>query len=188
MLESQFYIRIVLNIIFGIMIVYAFYRMARRDNQESSPQKHTIMKVMVVICALVIVRCLWVFIGGIHDISFPHSMLQPYIPSGINVRTIDTPLVWGEPTAEQSLILASTINLFAWLGIATYLLCFKSSQSLWYSKIGKFIVVCLLLASYASASHFNYFDILEFITPIVFLVLWSLILLKCKNSEEDTDD
>jgi len=65
---------------------------------------------------------------------------------------------------------------FDFLGIGAYFLYFKSSNSKWWKKVLKFFVVLLLYAFMASATNFHYFDFPEFISPILFFILWIVIV------------
>lgn len=70
---------------------------------------------------------------------------------------------------------------FDCLGIGSYFLYFKSSNSRWWKKIFKFFTVLLLYAFMASATNFHYFDTPEFAAPVLFLFLW-LIIVSRKDS------
>lgn len=70
---------------------------------------------------------------------------------------------------------------FDCLGFGAYFLYFKSSNSKWWEKILKFFVVLLLYAFMASATNFHYFDFPEFVAPILFFILW-LVIINCKDN------
>ena len=52
MLEHQFYIRVVLNVILGVIFAYSLYRMAVHKNREIAPKKHIAIKIVGGIMAL----------------------------------------------------------------------------------------------------------------------------------------
>ncbi len=43
MLEEQFYIRLILNVIVGMMFAYALYKMAKHNNKEETSVPHKTM-------------------------------------------------------------------------------------------------------------------------------------------------
>ncbi len=46
MFEEQFYIRLILNVIVGMMFAYALYKMAKYNNQETTSVPHKVMHVI----------------------------------------------------------------------------------------------------------------------------------------------
>lgn len=176
MLEGQFYTRLILNIIIGIMFAYVMIKMAQYNNRESETQKHPLMKVFG-----------WIFIGlsgltlissivSLVNVDFPPSMIGPVISPNTIVRSPSATLYWGYPTMIQSSVLSSISGVFAFLGIGGYLLFFKSSKSNWWNKILKFFTVLLLYAFMASATNLHFFDFWELNAPIFFLILFFIIL------------
>mgnify|MGYP003298184693 CR=1 FL=1 len=171
MLEHQFYIRVVLNVILGVILAYSFYRMAVQKNREVVPKKHIVIKIIGGIFALLC--CFWMvlFVISLRQIDFPISMNQPFIGSTTIVRTADTLLIWGQPTYIQNMALVQSTGIFISLGIAAYCFMFKSSCSKWYSKLGKFFLGVVLYTLYASSTDFHYFDFWELLPTCLFLAI-----------------
>jgi hypothetical protein len=178
MLENQFYTRLILNVIFGIMFAYALYRMAIFNNQETGPNKHIVLKIIGgMFIALSCFETI-IFIYSLINIEFPETMIDPFLGPNTIVRSSDVPLVWGQPTFTQSMVLNNAIGIFTFLSAATYCFLFKSSLSKWYTKIVKFFLGLLLCAFYVNATKFNYFDFWEFVSPVLFILLFAYIIMR----------
>jgi hypothetical protein len=163
------------------MFAYALYRMARHNNQETEPQKHRIMKVFAGLFGLFAILSIIVFIVCLHTVTFPHVMLEPYNTPFTNPKPADVHLIWGRPTDTQNMLLTSLNVTFLMLGVASYLFFFKESHSKWYTIIGKFVLGFFMYGCYGAATNFNYFDLGEFLGLIIFIVIWSLIILRCQR-------
>lgn len=184
MLEGQFYTRLMLNIIVGMMFAYAMVKMAIHNNQESSQRAHKTMRVFSYIFAsfacLSLVFCIFTLI----KVDFPSKVIGPFISASEIVRPTSAIFHWGYPTMIQNTVLNAILNTFFFLGLAGYLFYFKSSNSSWWKKIVKILTIVLLYAFMASATNFHYFDNPEFIAPILFAIIWLAIMLR-KNKQSD---
>lgn len=187
MFETQFYIRLILNIIIGIMFAYALYKMAKHNNQETVKKSHTIMHIFGWIFVGLSLLSLVICIYTLTIVDFPSQLIGPFISSNEIIRPSSAIFYWGYPTNIQSSALNTAMSTFDSLGFGAYFLYFKSSNSKWWKKILKFIVVLLLYAFMASATNFHYFDIFEFIVPILFIILW-LIIVNRKDKPIKTDE
>ena len=178
MLEYQFYIRVVLNVILGVIFSYSLYRMAVHKNRETAPKKHIAIKIvggiMALLCCLEIVS----FVIFLRQIDFPLSMNEPFIGPNTIVRSADKLLIWGQATYIQNMALTQSVGIFTSLGLAAYCFMFKSSCSKWYSKLGKFFLGAVLYALYASSTDFHYFDFWELVPSGLFLVISIYIILR----------
>lgn len=188
MLEHQFYIRVVLNVILGVIFAYSLYRMAVHKNREIAPKKHIAIKIvggiMALLCCLEIVS----FVIFLRQIDFPISMNEPFIGPNTIVRSADKLLIWGQATYIQNLALTQSVGIFTSLGLAAYCFMFKSSCSKWYSKLGKFFLGAVLYALYASSTDFHYFDFWELIPSGLFLVISIYIILRKDKSVINDND
>lgn len=176
MLEGQFYIRLLLNIIVGVMFAYALFKMAQHNNHETGVRSHKVLHVAgwFFICFSVI--CLLACIYYLTLVDFPNEMIIPFVGANTIVRPSSAVCVWGQPTMIQSMVLTMAMSTFDCLGIGAYFLYFKSSDSSLWKKLVKFFVIVLLYAFMASATKFNYFDTPEFVSPVLFLILWLFII------------
>ena len=189
MLEHQFYIRVVLNVILGVIFSYSLYRMAVHKNREVAPKKHIAIKIvggiMALLCCLEIVS----FVIFLRQIDFPISMNEPFIGPNTIVRSADKLLIWGQATYIQNMALTQSVGIFTSLGLAAYCFMFKSSCSKWYSKLGKFFLGAVLYALYASSTDFHYFDFWELVPSGLFLIISIYIILrKDKAIINDNDE
>lgn len=188
MLEHQFYIRVVLNVILGVIFAYSLYRMAVHKNREIAPKKHIAIKIvggiMALLCCLGIVS----FVIFLRQIDFPISMNEPFIGPNTIVRSADKLLIWGQATYIQNLALTQSVGIFTSLGLAAYCFMFKSSCSKWYSKLGKFFLGAVLYALYASSTDFHYFDFWELVPSGLFLIISIYIILRKDKSVINDND
>lgn len=188
MLEHQFYIRVVLNVILGVIFAYSLYRMAVHKNREIAPKKHIAIKIvggiMALLCCLEIVS----FVIFLRQIDFPISMNEPFIGPNTIVRSADKLLIWGQATYIQNMALTQSVGIFTSLGLAAYCFMFKSSCSKWYSKLGKFFLGAVLYALYASSTDFHYFDFWELVPSGLFLVISIYIILRKDKSVINDND
>ena len=188
MLEHQFYIRLVLNVILGVIFAYSLYRMAVHKNREVAPKKHIAIKIvggiMALLCCLEIVS----FVIFLRQIDFPISMNEPFIGPNTIVRSADKLLIWGQATYIQNMALTQSVGIFTSLGLAAYCFMFKSSCSKWYSKLGKFFLGAVLYALYASSTDFHYFDFWELVPSGLFLVISIYIILRKDKSVINDND
>jgi len=187
MLEEQFYIRLMLNIVVGIMFAYALFKMAKHDNQEQTTQPHKILHIIGWIFVGISVICLCTCIFYLINVDFPDKVIGPFIGSNTIVRPSSSIFYWGYPTMIQNSVLTMAMSTFDSLGIGGYFLYFKSSKSKWWKKILKFFAVLFLYAFMASATNFHYFDTFEFVAPILFFILW-LTIVNRKDSPNKLDN
>lgn len=184
MLETQFYIRIVLNVIVGIMFAYALVKMAQHNNQEAEPKKHIVLKIIgwlfVGYSVLLLISCIITLI----KVDFPTDIIEP----NTIIRPSSAILYWGYPTYDQNQVLILVMGAFYSLGIGCYFLFFRSSKSRWWKKILKFIIVVLMNVFMASATNFHYFDFYEFVAPIMFVVLWLIVINRTNKAIESIDE
>lgn len=189
MLEHQFYIRVVLNVILGVIFAYSLYRMAIHKNREVTHRKHIVLKIIGGILALLCCLEIVSFVIFLRQIDFPISMNEPFIGPNSIVRSADKLLIWGQATYIQNIALTQSVGIFTLLGIAAYCFMFKSSCSKWYSKLGKFFLGAVLYALYASSTDFHYFDFWELVPSGLFLIISIYIILrKDKAVIKDNDE
>lgn len=176
MLEGQFYGRLLLNLIVGILFIVAMNRMACHNSCETVPQRHVALKVLGWICMVFAALFAAAFVYFLTKVQFPSEMVVPYLdPSGI-IRSSAQRVIWGYPTVTQNTVLTELLATCDAIGFALYFLRFRSSCSSIWKKIMKFMTVLFLYVFMASASNFHYFDIWEFVPAALFLLLWVLIM------------
>ena len=188
MFEGQFYIRLILNVIVGVMFAYALYRMAKHNNQETMPLSHKAMHVFGWIFVGLSVVCLFSCIYYLTIVDFPQQLVGPLIGPNTIIRSTSAVFYWGYPTLIQNSTLTMALATFDFLGIGAYFLYFKNSNSKWWRKVLKFFAVLLLYAFMASATNFHYFDFPEFVAPVWFVIIWLVIVNRKDCLIKTTDD
>lgn len=187
MFEDQFYSRLILNIIVGIMFVYALYNMARHNNHDVGPQNHRVMHVFGWVFSALSALSFCLCIVFLISIDFPSQLYGPFISSNEIIRPSSSVFIWGYPTPIQNSVLTMALSTFGFLGFGVYFIYFKKSDSSSWKKVLKFLAVVLLYTFMASATNFHYFDAPEFVAPVFFLVLW-LIIVKRKGKDIKADN
>lgn len=186
MFEDQFYTRFVLNIFVGIMFVVALFKMARYNNQEVRPTKHVVMKIFgwlfIALCAISLTGSI-VFLS---QMEYPDELIGAFTGPNTIVRNSYTAFQWGYPTMIQGYSLTLILNTFEMLGLGLYFLFFKSSKSKWWTKIFKFFSVLFLFIFMVNATNFHYFDGWEFISPVLFIIIWIIIMNKKPKKKKET--
>lgn len=172
MTKEDFYFRLVLNVLVGVMYVYALYRMARHTKLKEAPQKKIVMT---------IVGCFFISIAVLFSIVVISLLSRISYPSQSLAGSISSYLFWGYPTTEQNTILTTILNIFFFGGLGCYFLAYKKTCSTFWDKVTQFVFVFLLCLFMYSATNFHYLVSSEFIAPILFLVLWSIavIIYRC---------
>lgn len=102
MFEVQFYIRLILNIIVGIMFACALYKMAKHNNQESRPLPHKALHIFGWIFMGLSFLCLSGCIYGLIIVDFPSQLNGPLIGPNSIVRPSSATFYWGYPTMIQN--------------------------------------------------------------------------------------
>lgn len=154
-------------------------KMATYKSCETTKQKHRLLKVLGVIFLWVSVGSAFSSIHLLTQIDYPTEAISfSYTAS---VRPPTSTIVWGYPTSFQSKIIMLFNNIFVGLGMAAYCFCFKSSNTTRLKKILKFLGGALLVGLFASATDFHYFDLEEWVIPVLFGIMVYLI---SKSSKE----
>lgn len=171
MLEDQFYMRLLLQMAAGVVYIFAYLNMAKRNSMEVVPKRHLALKIIGSVWA---VLGIIMGIAGIYAatrITFPQSSIEPPITANMIVRTSDKYMYWGYATMEQSQTISLISGVFEMFALSAYCFMFKASKSKWYTKIGKFIFCIFFYGLYASATNFHYFDTYEWTAPVLFAIM-----------------
>lgn len=183
MLQSQFYIRLMLIIAVGVLYVKAYMNMAQRNSKETEPKRHILLKIFggfwaVMGIIMSIMGCYF-----ITQITFPLEAIGPYISPNMIVRSTDQTMYWGYATMSQSQCLSMITSAFECFALSAYCFLYKSSSSKWYTKIGKVLFCILFYMFYASATDFHFFDIYEWTAPVLFSIM-AFFALRNKNAKQ----
>lgn len=182
MLQDQFYMRLMLHMILGIVYIFAYINMAKRNSKEVEPERHLILKIIGSIFAVFGVL-LGVFgIYCITQMTYPEQANGPYISPNMIIRSPYETMYWGYATFEQSQCISMIGGFFEGFALSAYCFMFKSSHSKWYTKIGKIVFCILFYGFYASATDFHYFDLYEWTAPVLFAIM-AFFALRYKQEE-----
>lgn len=171
MLETQFYARIVLTAIFGILFILSMLKKGKKNSIENPPKKRIGLKIL---SGIFLVMSLVELVGGISlitNIQFPTQMVQQPITANMILRPSSATLFWGYPTFTQNMALRAISGAFALLAFAAYFAVFRKSKTNWWQKFLKVFCIVLMYVFYVSATDLHYFDVWELFFPICFLVL-----------------
>lgn len=186
MTKEDFYLRLVLNVLVGVMYVYALYRMAGHTDLNEPPTKKTLTKVLGYFFVVLGITFSIAAISFMLNISYPSEALKGY---DAIVRPSSAYLYWGYPTAPQNFVLTAILSSLLMFGLGVYCLAYRKTANSWWSKTGQFGLGFLLSTVMYSATNLHYFDVYEFIAPALFLVLWwSVVLLYRTPKQVKIDD
>ena len=171
MLESQFYTRIILIAIFGIVFLLSMLNKGKKNSIETPPEKHTGLKILSGVFLLLSLVSLAAGILTITQIQFPTEMLKQPITPHMIFRDPSDIQIWGYPTTTQNMALSHITSVFASLAFAAYFAVFRKSGTNWWQKLLKVLGIVLMWMFYVSATDLHYFDIYELYSPIAFLIL-----------------
>lgn len=195
MLELQFYVRIVVIALFGILFIVSMFKRGKNNSIENPPEKHVGFIILSGIFLVLSLVSLTVGILTIVNIQFPTQMVGQPITSNMIVRSTSNKLIWGYPTQTQNIALSNISNVFAFLAFAAYFAVFRKSGTNTWQKIRKLIYIILLYMFFSSATDLHYFDVFELFAPIAFLILASTGILLSNDtlpepvvSEKEKDD
>lgn len=169
MLKDQLIMRLLLIVVFGIIYVRTMLKMAVYKNCETTKQKHIVLKVLG---GLSLLGCVSAAFSGIYlltQIDYPSEPIT--FSHKASVRPSSSTIIWGYPTSFQNQVIMMFNNIFTGLGLAAYCFCFKSSNTTMWKKILKFLGGVFLLGLFCSATDFHYFDMQEWVIPILFCVM-----------------
>lgn len=171
MLESQFYARIVLIVIFGILFILSMLNKGKKNSIENPPEKHIGLKILAGVFIVLSLVSLAAGILTITNIQFPTQMAKQPITANMIVRSTSATQFWGYPTSTQNMALMHISSVFASLAFAAYFAVFRKSGTNGWQKFLKVVGIILMYMFFVSATDLHYFDIYELFAPICFIIL-----------------
>lgn len=175
MLESQFYIRLVITALFGVLFIYAMINLAKSNPISDISGKHIVRQIVGSLLLLIGVISGIGSIVYICNITFPAEMLGQPFTANMIVRKVGVVQYWGYPTPEQQMSISLLTSLFVFLAFAGYCFCFRKSHSNWWKRILKVILIILTYMFYVSSTDWHYFDTTEFTATILYIVCIGVI-------------
>lgn len=103
MLQDQFINRLLLIVVFGVVYINTMMKMASCNSVETTPQKHSVLKIIGFINVLLGIICLIMGMFWLMQVEYPEQTIDISYSVNQIVRTSDKYVVWGYPTSEQNL-------------------------------------------------------------------------------------
>ena len=182
MTESEFYGHLVPRLILlGVFYWWLMRNLGKKDCVENPLQKHIVLKILG---SVSIALGMVMFVAGVvflTKLEFPQQSLpQPLTPNSIIRPSWKHPQI-GYPTPLQTMVINEFIGTIQFVGLGIYLWCFRKSGTNWWQKTLKVVAYILMFMLLSSAVDFHYYDIWEFISPTLLIVLATLCLINWRN-------
>ena len=178
MLHEQFLMRITLIFITGVIYISSMYKMAIYKPTAGEHKRHIALTILGCLSLLFMLAIMISLFFTLTQIESPTEMMTfSYSPNEI-IRPSHTPIIWGYATTEQTIVFNNIYSVFLTFALSIYCFMFKKSNSQWWKKILKFAYALLLYVFFTASSNFHYFDIYEWIAPIGFTILCTIIFYK----------
>lgn len=195
MTENEFYEHWFQGLlVLGFLFWWMMGHLGKKNCVENPLEKHIALKVFG---GISITFGIVMFVAGVvfmTKLDFPdHSLPQPITPNMI-IRPSGAYLQIGYPTNAQSLVIKEFIGSIQFVGLGLYLWCFRKSGTKWWQKTLKVLAYIAMFMLLPSAMDFHYYDIYEFISPALLIVLATLCLInwreidKKKTIADDVND
>lgn len=169
MLMSQFIVRTILTVIFGVLFVYGAIWQAGDRPAEGVKKRSWPRIALAVFCTAFSVLSVVIAVAAIHYMEFPVKMLpdtySTYPQSSI-IRPSSVHQVWGAPTMQQFSFFSSLNGAIMLFAIACYLFFYERSNSKRWAKVLKVLNFVLAYAILTNLT-FVYFDLWEFLPLLV---------------------
>jgi hypothetical protein len=101
------------------------------------------------------------------------------------IRPIDAYQQIGYPTKAQSLVINEFIGTIQFVGLGLSLWRFRKSGTKWWQKTLKVVAYTAMFMLLPSAIDFHYFDIWEFISPALLIILATLCLIDWRGLKKN---
>ncbi len=182
MTESEFYSHVFQSLpVLGLLFWWMMCHLGKKNCVENPLERHIALKILG---GISIAYGVVLFIAGVvfmTKLEFPeHSLPQP-ITSNSYIRPIGTYLQIGYPTKPQSIVISEFIGTIQFVGLGIYLWCFRKSGTKWWQKTMKVVAYTAMFMLLSSAMDFHYYDLYEFISPTLLIVLATLCLINWRG-------
>ena len=182
MTESEFYSHLFQSLlVLGILFWWMMVHLGKKNCVENPLEKHIALKVLG---GISIAMGVVMFVAGVvfmTKLDFPdHSLPQPLSPNMI-IRPSGAYLQVGYPTKAQSLVISEFIGAIQFVGLGLYLWCFRKSGTKWWQKTLKVLAYTAMFMLLYSAMDFHYYDVYEFISPALLIILATLCLINWRE-------
>ena len=189
MTDSDFYSHVFQSLpVLGLLFWWMMGHLGKKNCVENPLERHIALKVLG---GISIAYGVVLFIAGVvfmTKLEFPeHSLPQPISPN-MFIRPIDAYQQIGYPTRAQSLVINKFIGTIQFVGLGLYLWRFRKSGTKWWQKTLKVVAYTAMFMLLPSAIDFHYFDIWEFISPALLIILATLCLIDWRGLRKNNAD
>lgn len=175
-------------LVLGFLFWWMMGHLGKKNCVENPLEKHIVLKVFG---GISIAFGIVMFVAGVvfmTKLEFPdHSLQQPISPN-MFIRPIDAYQQIGYPTKAQSLVINKFIGAIQFVGLGLYLWRFRKSGTKWWQKTLKVVAYTAMFMLLPSAIDFHYFDIWEFISPALLIILETLCLIDWRGLRKNNAD
>lgn len=186
MTESEFYGHVFQSLlVLGLLFWWMMGHLGKKNCVENPLERHIALKVLG---GISIAFGVVLFIAGVvfmTKLEFPeHSLPQPITSNSI-IRPSGAYLYIGYPTKLQSMVISEFIGTIQFVGLGLYLWCFRKSGTNWWQKTLKVVAYTAMFILLPSATDFHYYDLYEFISPTLLIVLATLCLIDWRGLKKN---
>ena len=175
-------------LVLGFLFWWMMGHLGKKNCVENPLEKHFALKILGGIFIAFGTAMLVAGVVFMTKLEFPdHSLQQPISPN-MFIRPIDAYQKIGYPTKEQSLVINEFIGAIQFVGLGLYLWRFRRSGTKWWQKTLKVVAYTAMFMLLPSAIDFHYFDIWEFISPALLIILATLCLIDWRGLRKNNAD
>lgn len=186
MTESEFYSHVFQSLlVLGLLFWWMMGHLAKKNCVENPLEKHIALKVLG---GISIAFGVVMFVAGVvfmTKLEFPDHSLPQHITSSSYIRPRGAFLQIGYPTKAQNMVISEFIGTIQFVGLGLYLWCFRKSGTKWWQKTLKVLAYTAMFMLLPSAMDFHYYDLYEFISPTLLIVLATLCLINWKGLKKN---
>lgn len=182
MTESDFYKHVFFHLPILAWLFWMFMiEMAKKNNVEDQKEKHIILKILGSVAMVVGVVFFVVGILYFLKVECPSESITQSFSTDPIIRPRGTRVQVGYPTPIQKMVINEFIGTIQFVGLGLYLWCFRKSGTNWWQKTLKVVAYTAMFMLLPSAMDFHYYDLYEFISPALLIVLETLCLINWRD-------
>lgn len=185
--KTDFYVRILYTVLFGIAFCYLMYYLGKKNCAENPLKKrHTLRIIGIIFITFGALLCILagIGIGNLNDYSFPTTPLPQPITNHMIIRSSHQHLYHGYPTYMQSTIISCLNMAIIVIALGLYMFAFRRSETTMGRKTLKVVAYFVMFMVTTSAVDFHYYDIWEFI-PLI--IITAIAFIYCHNWQKPND-
>ncbi len=181
MIESDFNSYLGCMFVLGFSFVYVMNCLGKKNCIENPLERHLALKIIGGV--LLAIGLVYVVLGYSYwsIVEHPLQSLPQPISKNMHVREPYATLHIGYRTASQGMVISLFYGAIQFIALGVYLMSFRKSGTNWWQKTLKVLAYFTMFLLLPAVIDFHYFDLFEFITPTIMLVLITLCLINWKG-------